>query len=332
MKPSMLELRSDGKDGLLLKSVSVKVGSDEATTFSPRGRYIMCRKTGVGTRNCIYAMEPSVEDDGEGKVCNLPKDPVLPKLLKSSFKAPLPGSADVTLASAELKYAGFEIWMDCTKRSAYRFEYIAYKDCGNLPRHGGFMLDPQFPKACQQKNGQAYPRTDGVAFDRGHLVPANHLDGDALAIKQSNFMTNILPQAAMMNRGAWLRSEETIECWREKEPLHVLGGALWDSSESGIREDWFTNSHYVPYPIFFWKVVTASTLFPESNHRIAWLVPNSELGKRNMLSSYVVSLAELEKVLAKHGQPQTFDVPEAEKNTKPTETWALPQFCDKSRR
>jgi len=34
------------------------------------------------------------------------------------------------------------------------------------------------------------------------LNEANHLDYSKIAIRQSNFMTNILPQAANMNRGA----------------------------------------------------------------------------------------------------------------------------------
>ncbi|HIG39559.1 MAG TPA: hypothetical protein EYQ14_03340, partial [Gammaproteobacteria bacterium] len=57
----------------------------------------------------------------------------------------------------------------------------------------------------------------GQRYDRGHLVPANHLDYSKKAIKQSNYMTNILPQAANMNRGAvhFAIAQNTLTLWLE---------------------------------------------------------------------------------------------------------------------
>jgi endonuclease G len=75
----------------------------------------------------------------------------------------------------------------------------------------------------------------GNNYDRGHLVPANHLDHLAKGIAQSNYMTNILPQHAKMNRGAWLVTEEIIECTRDEEPLHVVGGPIWHTKKSDSR-------------------------------------------------------------------------------------------------
>ena len=39
-------------------------------------------------------------------------------------------------------------------------------------------------------------------------------------------MTNILPQAANMNRGAWLLTEEITECYRDIDELLVIGGVI----------------------------------------------------------------------------------------------------------
>lgn len=240
-------------------------------------------------------------------------------------------------------YTGFSVWLDCTRRGAYRFEYYAFKDCGNFARSSGFRRDPDFPDPppgtpniiaqhyCQQKNGAAYPKHDGVSFDRGHLVPANHLDGNKLAIKQSNFMTNIMPQAANMNRGAWLQSEEIIECFRDIAPLHVLGGVIYD--DKSPRKDWFKKSHYVDNPTFFWKIITSQRLWgteSKGTHRVAWLMPNSEFAKRDQIDKYLVSIDELESALAAAGQGQSFNMPASEKRLKPTTSPALPKGCDKS--
>ena len=40
-------------------------------------------------------------------------------------------------------------------------------------------------------------KTDAYCFDRGHLVMSNHMDDNKLAIKQSNYMTNVLPQVLL---------------------------------------------------------------------------------------------------------------------------------------
>jgi endonuclease G len=218
--------------------------------------------------------------------------------------------------------------MDCSRNAAFRFDYMTYADCGCHPRSHGFKLDPDFPRSCQQRNGKAYKKTQGVAFDRGHMVPANHLDHDEEAITQSNYMTNIMPQAALMNRGAWLETEELIECLRDKEPLHVVGGAVWDPKDP--RHNWFEKSHGVKNPSWFWKVVTASKNHAEDHHRIAFWLPNNEVAKRGTIGKYVVSIATLEARLAKFGQPQTFDIPAEQKSHTPKKAWNHIKGCDKS--
>ena len=115
-----------------------------------------------------------------------------------------------SINAAEIKrldYEGFTVWVDCEKRGAVKFQYNAQRDTGNFKRKKSFYYDPDLPKNCQQTSTKSY-KEPGQRYDRGHLVPANHLDYSKKAIKQSNYMTNILPQAANMNRGAWLLTEE----------------------------------------------------------------------------------------------------------------------------
>jgi len=123
----------------------------------------------------------------------------------------------------KLGYEGFTVWLDCKERAAVKFRYNAQRDQGNFDRSESFSYDPYVPRECQQTSTSGY----GNNYDRGHQVPANHLDYSPVAIKQSNYMTNILPQAANMNRGAWLRSEEIVECYRDIDELLVLGGVIW---------------------------------------------------------------------------------------------------------
>jgi endonuclease G len=141
----------------------------------------------------------------------------------------------------QLDYEGFTVWLDCTKRGPIKFRYTAQHDTGNFKRAQDFYFDPDVPAECQQKSTKAY----GHGYDRGHQVPANHLDSSATAINQTNFITNILPQTSQMNRGGWGLTEEIVECYRVIDELLVIGGVIWGSNPS---DDYFLDSHGVETP------------------------------------------------------------------------------------
>lgn len=211
-------------------------------------------------------------------------------------------------------YDGFSVTLDCDRRAAIRFEYTANADHGNLPRKHSFKIDPNVPERCQQTATRSYKHLQ-YRYDRGHLVPANHLDHLDKGIAQSNYMTNITPQAANMNRGAWLLTEEITECYRDIEPLKVIGGVIWGDDTS---DDYFVESHGVATPDAFWKALIAS------DRMIAWIVPNNSAATRKRLNDYLVSLEHIEGITG-----EEFDVEDGLKGVVPSTSWALPKGCDK---
>jgi endonuclease G len=214
-----------------------------------------------------------------------------------------------------LDYEGFTVWLDCAHRGAVKFRYNAQHDTGNEKRHGNFFLDPQVPPECQQTSAKAY----GRKYDRGHLVPANHLDHSQTAIKQTNTMTNILPQAANMNRGAWLLTEEIVECYRDIDELLVIGGVIWGASPS---DDHFLKSHGVRTPDAFWKVIIRG--IGQDERAIAWIVPNSQEATKKNLDKYLVSVEELERATG-----EKIPVADYAKYDKPAVSWLIPRGCNK---
>ena len=215
----------------------------------------------------------------------------------------------------QLQYEGFTIWLDCEKRGAVKFQYNAQHDNGSFPRVESFTLDSNVPVQCQQFKAQMY----GKNYDRGHLVPTNHLDYSATAIKDSNKMTNILPQAANMNRGAWLQTEEIIECYRDIDELLVIGGVIWGNNSS---DDYFVKSHGVKTPDAYWKVIVRGT--SQSEQTIAWVVPNSKDATRKNLDKYLVTINEIE-----HLTGEKIPVADYAKDTKPSTSWLIPKGCNK---
>lgn len=216
----------------------------------------------------------------------------------------------------KLDYPGFTIWLDCSKRGAVKFEYVAHYDTGNAARYNNFFLDPNVPAECQQTSSNTY----GMNYDRGHLVPANHFDVSTEAIKSTNTMTNVLPQAANMNRGAWLLTEEIIECYRDIEDLLVIGGVIWGNDPA---DDYFVQSHGVKTPDAFWKVVVRGD--GQAEEVIAWIVPNTQEAIRSSLDQYLVSVDELELTTG-----ENIPVADFAKHDKPSQSWMIPLGCDKS--
>lgn len=213
-------------------------------------------------------------------------------------------------------YQGFTVWLDCKERAPTKFRYNAQRDTGNLKRYDRFMLDPDIPATCQQLSSQPY----GKGYDRGHQVPANHLDAIQEAIKQSNYMTNILPQTSQLNRGAWLLTEEIVECYRDIDELLVMGGVIWGNN---AKDDYFVVSHGVRTPDYFWKVIIRGT--GQDERAIAWIMPNSTDATKKHLDEYLVTVEELEKRTG-----ETIPVADYAKHEKPSSSWLIPQGCNKS--
>lgn len=215
----------------------------------------------------------------------------------------------------KLNYSGFSLWIDCAERAPVRFMYNVQHDTGNVKRKDDFSLDPDFPAECQQSSAAAY----GAGYDRGHQVPANHMDYSELSITQTNYMTNILPQAKNMNRGAWYQTELITECYRDIDELLIVGGVIWGNN---TENDLFVRSHGVRTPDAFWKVIIRGV--GQDERAIAWIVPNDQSAVINNLDKYLVSVDDIERATN-----ETIPVADYAKHDKPAQSWLIPQGCNK---
>lgn len=139
------------------------------------------------------------------------------------------------------------------------------------------------------------------------------------AIRQSNYITNILPQVANMNRGAWLRTEEIVECYRDIDELLVIGGVIWGNNK---HDDYFVKSHGVATPDAFWKVIIRGA--GQNERAIAWIMPNSPEATKKNLDRYLVTVDDIERVTG-----EKIAVADYAKHDKPRHSWMIPRGCDK---
>jgi endonuclease G len=221
---------------------------------------------------------------------------------------PLSTEADLSGPVLIREYPGFKIWHDCGLGGPLAAQYEIGFDTGTLDRDHDFFLDPDLPGDCtQQTSHDTYDAPPWAwSYDRGHLVPANHLDDRQDAVSASNVMTNITPQELRFNRfGAWRETEKRIECWRDQTPLSIWIGVLWGEDS---RNDYFMSSHGIPTPDAFVKLV----INKETGTAIAWYLENTRL-TATQLDGKVISPKQAAILLAPLTGPQeSFDgLPEA---------------------
>jgi len=120
-----------------------------------------------------------------------------------------------------------------------------------------------------------------------------------------------------MNRGAWLQTEEIVECYRDIDELLVIGGAIWGDNPNDY---YFVQSHGIKTPDVFWKVIVRGT--GQNERTIAWIVPNTTEATRKNLDNYLVTIDEIKRVTGEK-------IPVA-KHDKPSSSWLIPQGRNKS--
>ena len=211
----------------------------------------------------------------------------------------------------------------CSARTAIYFRYKAFKDVGQHSRINTFTIDPLLPQHCSQYSTGSYKRQKGVlpTFDRGHLVPQNHLDHSVDAMRISNRMSNVVPMESSLNRrGLWRYTEKLIECYRDKGGVEVHGGVIIGSNDSN---DYFLRSHGIKTPDQLWKVIKRA-----DGQYQAWLMPNSSAGKnKKMWNKYVI---DIETLSAKTGRDLQKLINPKEGVTMTKKIWPLPSGCDLS--
>lgn len=137
------------------------------------------------------------------------------------------------------------------------------------------------------------------SFDRGHMAPAASMKWDEGAMKESCFLSNVVPQQGPgFNRAIWADLEEVVRDWacdrgsqEGEDSLVVVTGPIFEDDESDTLGH---NNVAVPSSIF--KVIFDLRL----NRAIAFIMPNEKIvskGKRaqDVLSRYVVSVYEVER-------------------------------------
>ena len=128
----------------------------------------------------------------------------------------------------------------------------------------GYVLIPSDYKGAYKK----------CNYDRGHQAPLASFKGDDW--KKTNYTSNLTPQKADLNRGAWLKLENKVRelVNRENKSVYVMTGTYYNKGEELCRLE--TRRIDYKIPSGYWKIIAieeddklkvASFMFPQNAKR-----------------------------------------------------------------
>lgn len=150
-------------------------------------------------------------------------------------------------------------------------------------RFDKFLLDPAI------KGGTAlnedYTRT---GYDRGHLAPAGDMKWSAKAMRESFYLSNIIPQKPKLNRGIWKDLEEQVRDWAVKD------GRLLIATGPVIRNNLKRlGKNRVAIPDSMYKVIVSP--YGKEPKGIAFLFANKGYGNTR-LETLAIPIDSVEKI------------------------------------
>jgi len=182
------------------------------------------------------------------------------------------------------EHVAYTLYISCLHNGPlYGFMSLG-KDNGNFPREDSFTFDEKVPEQCRQTSTRSYNKT----YHRGHLFAANHFDNDQRAMFESFYMSNVVPQHAVSNTGAWKTTEIITECYREHHDLYLAAGVTYGTDSS---DDFFVESHGIVTPTAMWKLIML-----DRAQYAAWIIPNSSNAKAEELDNYEVTIEDLMRI------------------------------------
>ena len=165
------------------------------------------------------------------------------------------------------------------------YELTAEETNGPWTRKGlRFMPDPYCHS--RQADHEDY-RNSG--YSRGHLAPAGDMKWDSVAMVESFYFTNCIPQDKELNNGRWNQLEMKTRAWaKEYGRVYVVSGpAFWDDDTLRIGH----NGVAVPDACFKALLIPVD----EGYSAVAFLMQNG--GEERSLRDCAVSVDELESLL-----------------------------------
>ncbi len=164
------------------------------------------------------------------------------------------------------------------------------------PGSSAFKADPLLRKGHRAERAD-YKGWAGV-FDRGHQAANKDSVGRGIrVVRESFYLSNMTPQSAKLNRGAWSTLESKVRkiALKRGEVWVVTGPVFKDNDNDGLVEYLTIGSDQVAVPTHYFKIVLSKKENQQDQYEaLAFLIPNQKLDGE--FSDYLVSVDRIEEL------------------------------------
>jgi len=155
---------------------------------------------------------------------------------------------------------------------------------GPAKRKDNFRPDPAVAAQCQAQLSDY--ATAGNIYDRGHMAPAGNNTINDAVMSESFFLSNMVPQVANNNRGAWRLLEAAERQWATTPgtDFYIISGGIYDQGHPVVGNG-------LGIPTRLYKIII------EKNSRQvqAYLLPNGPINPATDWPKYQTNMATIEQ-------------------------------------
>ncbi|KHT34409.1 DNA/RNA non-specific endonuclease [Pectobacterium carotovorum] len=171
--------------------------------------------------------------------------------------------------------------------------WVAYKitktsQASNRPRN--WKQDPAFPPTDTLAPSAYDGANAALAVDRGHQAPLAGLGGTS-DWEALNYLSNITPQKAALNQGAWVRLEDKERALANSAGVSAVYSVTGPLFEKNIAT--LPSAPTVQIPSGYWKVIFIGSS-PDKGEYVAFLM-NQDTLKSSDFCSYQVTVDSIEQ-------------------------------------
>lgn len=188
------------------------------------------------------------------------------------------------LPSQLKKYEGFRVSFNSDNGTPnyVSWELLASELNDVVSRSNVFWQDPEI-EGCPTSDD--YKRS---GYDRGHICPAADQKWSQQAMNDCFVMTNMVPQAHVLNAGAWQTLEKRERAWAQRDSaIVIVAGPIYTESDNQR-----IGNNKVRVPGAFFKVMIAPYI--DNPRGIGFVYPN--MSAPGNMEHYVTSIDKVEKL------------------------------------
>lgn len=158
--------------------------------------------------------------------------------------------------------------------------HLFQNDLGSTSRQDDFRTDNTLPAGWYQVPANAF---SGSGFDRGHNCPSGDRTSSVDANSSTFLMTNMIPQAPVMNQGIWANMEDSLRrLVNQGNEIYIIMGSYGSGGTGNNGPATTVNGGNVTVPSTVWKV---ALVIPNGNNDSSRVDNNTRLIAVNIPNS-----------------------------------------------